>query len=364
LWYNFAVLLTYRYRIKDGTTAKHLAAMARSVNYIWNYCGEIQNASRRHNKRWPSAFDLIKLTTGSSAMFGVHSDTVQAVCKQFVSSRNLHRRRPKWRGKKSLGWVPFAAARAIKIDEDTAIYLKRRYRFWNNRPVDLAAIHCGCFAADASGRWYLNLHIEVAERDAGSANETGIDLGLATLATCSNGQKIQALQHYRRAQQKLPIAQRARNKRRVTAIHRKIANARKHHLHQQSTRLAEHNRLIVVGNVNAKALTRTRMAKSVLDASWSAFRAMLRYKLAMRRGVYVEVDERWTSQTCSSCGVIPASSPKGMGALGMRHWVCSGCGASHDRDVNAAINILRVGRERSPLVAEIPALKIGEGVTK
>ena len=103
------VILTYRYRIKDATTAKRLRAHARAVNYVWNYCGEIQEAARRQEKRWPSAFDLIKLTTGSSALLGLHSDTVQAVCKQFVANRNAARRRPHWRGKKSLGWIPFAA---------------------------------------------------------------------------------------------------------------------------------------------------------------------------------------------------------------------------------------------------------------
>jgi putative transposase len=87
------VILTYRYRIKDATTAKRLRAHARAVNHVWNYCGEIQEAARRQEKRWPSAFNLIKLTTGSSALLGLHSDTVQAVCKRFVVSRNAARRR-------------------------------------------------------------------------------------------------------------------------------------------------------------------------------------------------------------------------------------------------------------------------------
>jgi hypothetical protein len=117
------VILTYRYRIKDVTTAKRLRAHARAVNYVWNYCGEIQEAARRREKRWPSAFDLIKLTTGSSALLGLHSDTVQAVCKQFVANRNAAHRRPRWRAKKSLGWIPFAAARAVKLDGDAVIYL-------------------------------------------------------------------------------------------------------------------------------------------------------------------------------------------------------------------------------------------------
>ena len=130
------MILTYRYRIKDATTAKHLRAHARAVNYVWNYCAEVQESARRQEKRWPTDFDLIKLTTGSSVLLDLHSDTVQAVCKQFVANRNAACRRPHWRGKKSLGWIPFAAARAVSLDGDVAIYLKRRYRFWRSRPVE------------------------------------------------------------------------------------------------------------------------------------------------------------------------------------------------------------------------------------
>jgi putative transposase len=184
------VILTYRYRIKDATTAKRLRAHARAVNYVWNYCGEIQETARRHEKPWPSAFDLIKLTTGSSALLGLHSDTVQAVCKQFVANRNAARRRPHWRGKKSLGWIPFAAARAVKLDGDAVIYLKRRYRLWRSRPVD-GKIKIGCFAQDARGRWYLSLQVEIAESQTCGAGEIGVDLGLSTLATLSDGRKIE-----------------------------------------------------------------------------------------------------------------------------------------------------------------------------
>nr|GGI00066.1 hypothetical protein GCM10011355_27480 [Aquisalinus luteolus] len=92
-----------------------------------------------------------------------------------------------------------------------------------------------------------------------------------------------------------------------------------------------------------------------MDAGWALFRDMLRYKAARRRAVYVDVDERYTSQMCSGCGVVPDSSPKGMGALGMRRWDCCECGASHDRDVNAAKNILRAGLECQPPAEEILA---------
>ena len=153
------MLLTYRYRVKDATAGQRLARMAGSVNQVWNYCGGIQNDSRRLNRRWASGFDLIKLTSGSSKELGLHSDTVQAACKQFAISRDKAKRKPRWRvsrgPKRSLGWVPFQCDRPLKIDGDTVTFLGQKYRLWLSRPIP-ADIRSGSFSEDAEGRWYLN----------------------------------------------------------------------------------------------------------------------------------------------------------------------------------------------------------------
>lgn len=337
--YIAPVILTYRYRIKDATSGKRLAALALAVNRVWNYCGEIQEASRRHNKPWSTAFDLIKLCTGSSMLLGLHSDTVQAICKQFATSRDAAKRRPRWRGKKSLGWIPFAAARAVKIDGDAVIYLKRCYRFWNSRPVD-GTIKAGCFAQDGRGRWYISVQIEVAEQQDCGPGEIGIDLGLSSLATLSDGCKIANPRHFKSYETALAIAQRAGNKKRARAIHTKIANARRHYLHVQSTDLVRENQLMVVGNVDAASMPYRTQRKSALDASWSAFRTMLRYKASRHGARYIEAEETNSSATCSACGA--RSGPQGQKGLRVRAWVC-GCGASHDRDVNSAVNLFARG---------------------
>jgi len=339
--HDVAMVLTYRYRIKDATAGRHLLRQARAVNRVWNYCGEIQEAARRHNKRWPSGFDLIRLTVGSSKLLGLHSDTVQAVCKQFALSRDIHCKRPRWRGRRSLAWIPFQAARAICIDRDGAIFVGRRYRLWLSRPIE-GETRCGSFAQDARGRWYLNLQVTVPEDGAHGIGEVGIDLGLKALAAFSTGEKIEAPRLYRKYERALAIAQRAGRKPRVRAIHAKIASCRKHFLHGLSIRLVRENRRICVGNVNSCALARTSLAKSVLDAGWSQLRSQLRYK-AMRHGAeYIEVDERLTTQVCSACGAC--GGPKGREDLVVREWICGGCGARHDRDINSAINILVSGR--------------------
>lgn len=357
------MMLTYKYRIKDATTGKHLRRHAWGCNQVWNFCVATQREAERRRKaglavRWPSAFDLIKLCTGSAAELGLHSDTVQTICRQFAGSRDLHKRCPRFRAsggpKRALGWVPFIP-RAIKIDGSHVVYLKRKFHFWKSRDID-GTFKAGSFVQDARGRWYVAFQCEVAEAAPKSGPEIGIDLGLKTLAVLSDGRKIRNPAHFRRYEAALAIAQRAGNKRHAKAIHARIVNARRHFLHEQSTALVRDHGHIVVGNVSSAKLAKTRMAKSVLDAGWSSFRHMLSYKAQKGGAMYTEADERMTSRTCSRCGTVPDSSPKGMGALGIRHWTCSGCGAPHDRDVNAARNILRVGQERLAPAEEIPVL--------
>jgi putative transposase len=351
------MMLTYRYRVKDATAGKRLSRMARAVNQVWNYCGGIQNDSRRLNRRWPSGFDLIKLTSGSSKELGLHSDTVQAVCKQFAIGRDKAKRRPRWRAsrgpKRALGWVPFQCARPLKIDGDTVTFLGHKYRLWLSRPIP-AVIRSGSFSEDAEGRWYLNLVCEVADDLPTGTGEVGIDLGLKDLAGLSTGEKIGNPRHIRKAAAKLARAQRARRKPLARKIHRKVAAQRRHFLHETSTRIVRENALICVGDVNSAALARTRMAKSVLDAGWSAFRSMLHYKAIRHAAVFVETNERYSTQSCSVCGA--RGGPSGPEGLRVRSWVCAGCGVSHDRDTNAARNILRSGRNIALQRTEIPGL--------
>jgi putative transposase len=114
-------------------------------------------------------------------------------------------------------------------------------------------------------------------------------------------------------------------------------------IHKETTALIQEHAAIFAGNVNAKALAGTNMAKAVYDAAWTTFRTALRYK-AMRQCVMLaEVNEAFSTQACSRCGSIPHSSPKGRAALGIRQWTCSDCGTEHDRDTNATRNIARLG---------------------
>ena len=116
-------------------------------------------------------------------------------------------------------------------------------------------------------------------------------------------------------------------------------------LHQFSHKLVFKHAAIIIGNVNAKVLAQTKLAKSVLDASWTTLRTMLKYKCENAGVWYEEVNEAYTTQTCSCCG-SRCSSPKGRAGLGIREWQCMECGTLYDRDLNAALNILALGHER------------------
>ncbi|WP_419596458.1 RNA-guided endonuclease InsQ/TnpB family protein, partial [Thiolapillus sp.] len=138
-------------------------------------------------------------------------------------------------------------------------------------------------------------------------------------------------------------AQRTNKAQRVRAIHAKIRNRRKDAIHKFTTHLAERYGVIFVGDVSSAKLVKTKMAKSVLDAGWHQLKTQLKYKAIARSGVFEEVNEAYSTQVCSCCGAKPDSSPKGRAGLGIRHWICSECGAEHDRDINAAKNILAAG---------------------
>jgi putative transposase len=340
------VQLTYRYRIKDKHT-RRLNAQARAVNFVWNYVNETQQKAAQAKRKWLTGYDLWKLVAGvTKEGLDLHSHSAMRVCLEFDKSRR-QQKKPwlRWRGKRSLGWVPFNTGH-VQLRDGAFIFRSERYDVWLHRELpEGVKIGAGSFSQDARGRWYINCPVEVAEATQAPLKYVGIDLGLKALATLSTGEKVEAPQFYRKSEAKLATVQRARKSKRVRTIHAKVTNRRKDFLHKASNKLAKEYGLIVVGNVSPSKLAKTQMAKSVLDAGWADFKRMLSYKSIRNGGSTLEVSEAYSSQCCSECGCLPASRPKGIADIGIREWRCDDCGAVHDRDVNAARNILRLGLE-------------------
>ncbi|WP_189245128.1 RNA-guided endonuclease InsQ/TnpB family protein [Streptosporangium pseudovulgare] len=205
---------------------------------------------------------------------------------------------------------------------------------------------------DAAGRYFASFVVETTDEPLPqAAAEVGIDLGLTHFAVASDGSKVDNPRFLRRAERRLRKAQQALSRTvkgsnnrtkavvRVARAHARVADARRDFAHKLSTALIRDNQAIYVENLSVKGLARTRLAKSVHDAGWSQFVGMLEYKAARYGRTFAKID-RWfpSSKLCSACGALAASMP-----LSVRSWTCP-CGVVHDRDVNAAINILAAGR--------------------
>ena len=206
---------------------------------------------------------------------------------------------------------------------------------------------------DAAGRYFASFVVQAAgDPLPESGVETGIDLGLTHFAVLSDGRKVASPRFLRRAERRLRKAQRNLSRKapgssnrgkaraRVARVHARVADARRDWLHKESTRIIRDSQAVYVEDLCVAGLGRTRLAKSVHDAGWSAFTAMLEYK-AQRHGRTFARTGRFepTSQVCSACGTKDGPKP-----LGVRTWTCTACGTVHDRDVNAARNILALGR--------------------
>ncbi len=347
---------TLKVRVKDKH-AKCLGDMARSVNFVWNYINDLSQRSIRERGVFLSAYDLHPYTKGAGKELGLHSQTLQCVASEYVTRRKQFKKsRLNWRKsggvRRSLGWIPVNTG-AAQWKHGQVFHKGQYFNVWDSYDLSQYRFRSGSFNEDARGRWYFNVVVSVEPKASTGTGSVGIDLGCKDTATDSNGDQVRG-REYRALEAQLGIAQRANNKLRVRAIHAKIKHRRQDALHKYSRKLVRENAAIFIGNVSSLKLVKTKMAKSVLDAGWSTLKTMLEYKCDHAGIVFEEINERYSTQTCSCCGAIPDSSPKGRTGLGIREWSCSECGAEHHRDINAARNILAAGHRR--LAVGIPVL--------
>ena len=340
------VTRTLKIRVKD----KHavlLQRMATQVNQVWNFCNETSSRSIRERSTWLSGFDLQKYTNGFSKCDGVliGSKTIQQVCEEYVTRRKQFKKaKLRWRvsnpqsSRRSLGWIPFKSG-ALVYANGQIQFAGHRLSLWDSYGLSNYKLRAGNFNQDVRGRWYLNVVVQIPTVASSGKRSVGMDLGVKTAVTTSDGQKL-AGHWYRDQEEALARAQRAKKKDRVRTIHAKIANQRKDALHKFSHAMVSQYGAIFVGDISSQWMLKTSSAKGTLDASWSRLKIMLEYKSQQAGVIFEVVNEAYTTQTCSCCGNIPSSSPKGRAGLRVREWTCSTCGAHHDRDVNAAVNIL------------------------
>ena len=227
---------------------------------------------------------------------------------------------------------------------------------WSWPDIDPASIEPSTVTVsrDPCGRWYVSLAVEMAgpQQLPATGAVAGIDLGIKDFAVTSRGDKIpnprtlarraRALARYQRrlARCQRGSANRAKAKAKAARAHRKVRASRTDFLHRTSTALVRDHDVIVIEDLAVKNMVRNRsLAKAISDCGWGTFRQMLDYKAA-RAGRHLIVIGRWypSSKTCSACGHLLAAL-----SLSTRTWQCPSCRTRHDRDINAAKNILAAG---------------------
>ncbi|SCL24994.1 RNA-guided endonuclease InsQ/TnpB family protein [Micromonospora inyonensis] len=205
---------------------------------------------------------------------------------------------------------------------------------------------------DAANRWHISILVEETIVVLPPATRAvGIDAGITSLVTLSTGEKVTNPRHEQRDRERLAVAQRrlartakgshnrAKARLKVARVHARIADRRRDHLHKLSTRIIRENQTVVIEDLSVRNMVRNHsLARAISDAAWSQLRRQLEYKADWYGRTVIAIDRFYpSSKTCSACGVVVEKLP-----LSVRGWVCR-CGATHDRDVNAAKAILAAG---------------------
>ncbi|MER5263008.1 RNA-guided endonuclease TnpB family protein [Actinosynnema sp. NPDC002837] len=228
---------------------------------------------------------------------------------------------------------------------------------WSFAEVDVTTLNptTVVVSREPDGRWYVTFAVETEEPEpkAATGHEIGVDLGLKDFLVTSDGDQVanprlmeRRARSLARHQRRLARCQPGSNNRRkakakVARAHRKVRDTRRDFLHRTSTNLVRSADLIAIEDLAVGHMVRNRrLARAISDAGWGEFRRQLEYKAA-RAGRTLVVIDRWhpSSKTCSSCGHVLAELK-----LSVRHWTCPHCRTRHDRDLNAAKNILAAGR--------------------
>ena len=266
---------------------------------------------------------------------------------------------PKFKSKNNVQKARFTTSAGFKVTETTHgvgfVRLPKigRVRFALSRPLPSSPSSV-TLIREADGRHYVSFVVDVPEKkfQTAKAEAVGLDLGLTHLAITvdTNGQvtkyenprwlrakerKLARLQHD--LSRKTYESERYKKQRqRIAIAHRKVRETRAHYLHQVANKVVDENQIIALESLSAEGLKRTRLGKSVSDAAWGKLTQLIAEKAA-ERGRTVVTADRWapTTQTCSVCGAAG-----GKKALNIRVWMCTSCGATLDRDANAAVNIM------------------------
>ncbi|GGR44158.1 transposase [Streptomyces aurantiogriseus] len=369
-----AMQLRYNYRAyPDASQRRALASAFGCARVVWNDC--LRDRKQAHAAGLPyvksAELSRLRITQAKRTEERAWLAEVSAVVLQqslrdldtayknfFDSIKGKRQGRkvgpPRYKSKKDTRQSIRLNTNAFWLQDDGTVYVAKVGNLkvkWSRRlpaaPTSLTV------TKDSCGRYFLSFVVDtepdvLPEVEA----ECGIDLGLSAFAVLFDGRKIDSPRFLRRAEKKLRRLQRelsrkakgsknrAKARIRVARQHAKVADRRRDWHHKASTQIIRDNQAVYVEDLAVSGLGRTRLAKSVHDAGWSAFVGMLEYKAVKHGRTFAKVDRAFpSSQVCSACGYRGGPKP-----LHIRQWTCGECHSVHDRDHNAARNVLFEGR--------------------
>jgi putative transposase len=344
-------------------TREQEALLARSfgcARYAYNWTIDVRSKAYAQGQKTPSRFDLNKLMTAekkakpwlAEVSDWVLKEAINHACSAYESFFAKRAGFPRFKSRRDTAQSATWRRPAVKGRNHVFVPKVGVMRFREHRPLK-GDIKTVTVSRHSSGRYYICFQVDdgcaCAPKPRRAKTAVGIDVGIGNFCTLSTGEKV-ANPHTRRSsqeriaklQKKLARQKKGSNryketKRRLAREYEKVADRRRDFLQTLSTRLVNENQVIAVEDLNVKGmLANHRLAAQIADASWSEFVRMLEYKCEWY-GSHLLRCGRFdpSSKMCSACGRIRKDMP-----LSVRSWECPECGSRHDRDVNAAVNIL------------------------
>ena len=363
---------SYKYRFyPTREQINQLAVELGHARFVWNWALDMRSKAYKRRKASLNNVSISRILTQiksspryqwlCDATATCHTQKLRdldAAFKNFFQGRARYPRFKKKLGHQSIRYQldqrnvhrDYVAGERLRIPKLGAIKIK-----WSRLPQGIPKM--ATISVDPIGRYFVSLSVKEAVKTLPVVqSEIGIDMGIKDIVVTSKGWKSGAPKHYRRLQRKLAMAQRSlsrktkgskrREKQRlkVARIHAKIRDSRNDFLHKLSQKLVNENQVIGIETLNIKGMVRNRrLSKSITDSSLFELKRQLEYK-AHWYGRQIESIDQWepTSKTCSACGFKLDELN-----LSVREWTCPKCRTTHDRDINAAQNILHTVRSRS-----------------
>ncbi|MFD7840918.1 RNA-guided endonuclease InsQ/TnpB family protein [Streptomyces sp. NPDC059761] len=354
----------YRFHPSD-TQAAELSRTFGCVRKVYNLALEARSEAWRRQERvtygqtsamltaWKKTTDLGFLSEVSSVPLQQALRHLQAAFVSFWEGRSRY---PRFKSRKKSNDSAEFTRSAFKWCDGRLTLAKMSEPLdvvWSRPLPEGAAPSTVTVSRDAAGRWFVSLLCEDTPAPMpATTRAVGVDAGFTSLVTLPTGEKITNPKHERRDRARLAKAQRhlarkekgSRNRekarRKIARIHARIADRRRDFLHKLSTRLVRENQTLVIEDLTVRTMVKNhKLARAISDAAWTELRSMLEYKCAWYGRTLITVD-RWFPSTklCSHCGALAAHMP-----LHVRTWTCANCGTTHDRDENAAVNLLAAG---------------------